>query len=405
MDGSRVTNPHIVGLTGSFGSGCTYVADRILVESKGYRKLSLSDTLRELYEQEKGGKASQDRRNLQQYGDRLRADRGAGYLASEVAKTISVDEGADGQPTKWVVDSIRNPAEIRVLRNLSRNFFLFGIYADRDIRWSRVRARYKDDRRAFDEDDRNDTGEASPEHGQRVGDCFSEADVVLTNDRHIEAVGSADFQRLAGRVEQYVDVVSQPLTRRAPIGNDEATMAMAYAASQRSSCLKRKVGAVIVDDVGNALSSGFNEVPARETPCQERFVACHRDWLSNDFFASLKDRFPDVKGWEDELKVFFRSKFKILDLCRALHAEENAILSLARNGRSVPLDKCTLFTTTYPCRLCANKIVSIGIKKVVYLEPYPDPEAKAILRDNGVSEQFFEGVTFKAYFRVYGEEK
>ena len=101
----------------------------------------------------------------------------------------------------------------------------------------------------------------------------------------------------------------------------------------------------------------------------------------------------------------FRRKFRLLDTCRALHAEENTIVNLARNGRSVPLGQCTLYTTTYPCRLCANKIVNLGIKRVVYLEPYPDPEAKVILRAGGVTDEFFEGITFKAYSRVYGERK
>jgi deoxycytidylate deaminase len=88
-----------------------------------------------------------------------------------------------------------------------------------------------------------------------------------------------------------------------------------------------------------------------------------------------------------------------------LHAEENAIVNLARNGRSVPLERCTLYTTTYPCRLCANKIVNVGIKRLVYLEPYPDQEAKKILEHGAVRDEFFEGITFKAYSRVYGEKR
>ncbi len=100
-----------------------------------------------------------------------------------------------------------------------------------------------------------------------------------------------------------------------------------------------------------------------------------------------------------------KRNLKMLDRCRALHAEENAIVSLAKNGGSSRLEECTLYTTTYPCRLCANKIVNLGLKRVVYLEPYPDQEAKAILRDANVEDEFFEGITFKAYSRIYGEKK
>jgi dephospho-CoA kinase len=176
-------NPRIIGLTGSFGSGCTYLADHILA-AKGYKGVSLSDILRDVYSKEKGG-SSEDipRHELQAFGDEVRKKRGAGYLATEALR--EVEEVSKGGTCKWVIDSIRNPAEIRCLRECSRNFFLFGVYADKDVRWERVRKAYSDDRRLFEEDDKNDTGDDSEQHGQRVGDCFREADVVLTNNRHI----------------------------------------------------------------------------------------------------------------------------------------------------------------------------------------------------------------------------
>ncbi|NCO65633.1 MAG: hypothetical protein COW32_09050 [Candidatus Aquicultor secundus] len=59
---------------------------------------------------------------------------------------------------------------------------------------------------------------------------------------------------------------------------------------------------------------------------------------------------------------------KVLDLCRALHAEEHAILRMG--ARHMP-GELTIYTTTFPCLLCANKIVQAGIKNVVYIEPYP----------------------------------
>ena len=55
--------------------------------------------------------------------------------------------------------------------------------------------------------------------------------------------------------------------------------------------------------------------------------------------------------------------------------------------------------------MCANKIVNVGLKEVVYVEPYPDEKAKSTLRNAQVGQRFFKGVTFKAYSRLYGEEK
>jgi deoxycytidylate deaminase len=167
---------------------------------------------------------------------------------------------------------------------------------------------------------------------------------------------------------------------------------------------------LIVDDEDNIISSGFNEVPRDYRPCRDDFGKCRRDkakkdcldGIREDLPAEILEKYPNIA---ETVSKQFSQNFKNLDICRALHAEENAIINLARNGRSVPLSQCTLYTTTYPCRLCANKIVNLGIKHLIYLEPYPDPEAKSILKSAGTKDEFFEGITFKAFSRVYGEKK
>jgi deoxycytidylate deaminase len=90
---------------------------------------------------------------------------------------------------------------------------------------------------------------------------------------------------------------------------------------------------------------------------------------------------------------------KLLDMCRALHAEENAILALSRAGVRLP-DRAVLYCTTFPCNLCANKIVSVGIEIIVYAEPYPMKEAEMIFRQEDVDLRRFEGVKSNAYFRM-----
>jgi len=363
--------------------------------------------LKPLFEKEAGEKAGErPRRELQDFGDKLRKDKGPGFLAEQaVAQIQKIQNENKATRMNWAVDSIRNPAEIRVLRSFSRNFFLFGVYADKETRWERVKGKYNNNRQAFDDDDQNDTGEGNLEHGQRVGDCFYEADIVITNDVLFKTIGNELFKDFSGQICQYVDLIEKPLSKQRPIRKDESLMAIAYAMSQQSSCRKRKVGAIIADAEGNIISSGYNEVPAHETPCTQEYGTCYREWLTDRFFDKLKAEIPEVGGKETALKSLFRKEFKILDYCRALHAEENAIVSLARNGRSVPLEQCVLYTTTYPCRMCANKIVSVGIKNIVYVEPYPDEEAKSILKNANVNTRFFQGVTFKAYSRLYGEEK
>jgi deoxycytidylate deaminase/dephospho-CoA kinase len=406
MSQSASEQPVVIGLTGPFGSGCSYIADRILTK-KGYTKISLSGILKELFKQKEGRDPVTEnvkRRDLQEFGDQIRKDKGNGYLAQKAFEHIEAARKA-GDRSHWVVDSIRNPWEIRVLRQFNR-FYLFGIYADKKVRWNRVGTKWYDgDQKQFDDDDENDTGYSNPEHGQHVGSCFYEADIVMSNNDHVDVVDNDDFKRIQSRVLNYVELVENPLSRMQPLNQMESLMVMAYAVSQRSSCLKRKVGAVVVDADHSVISSGYNEVPVTESPCKAKYVNCYRDHLCDHFFVDLRDRSLVSEHNESKFKDLFRSRFKILDYCRAIHAEEQALLNLAKNGRATPLNQCTLYTTTYPCRLCAQKIVYLNLERVVYLEPYPQPEAKAILKNGNVEDEFFQGVTYRAYFRLYGEQK
>jgi deoxycytidylate deaminase/dephospho-CoA kinase len=395
----------VIGLTGSFGSGCSYIAKNVF--PKEYQRISLSDVLWNEYQKahREAQRANAPREALQDFGDELRKNRGKDYLAEVALREINQGTCANGDK-RIVVDSIRNPAEVHYLRKqYPGDFFLFGVYASQNKRWERVKNsnQYHGDWQKFQDDDQRDCGRHSEEFGQRVEDCFVEADVVFANEEKFSATGNEAFQGFEGRVKGFIKLVETRLSRQQPTLR-ESLMAAAYTISQRSSCMQRKVGALIVDDEENIVSSGFNEVPRQLRPCVKEFNMCGRKKVWLDVESKLRENFPELNGKHDEVVKFLRGELKILDNCHSLHAEENAIINLARTGRSIPLETCTLYTTTYPCRLCANKIVNLGLRRIIYLEPYPDPVAKEIL-GNQVKDEFFEGVTFKAYSRIYGEKK
>ena len=402
----RMSDMIIIGLTGSFGSGCTYIRENVLARL-GYKEISLSEILREKWHEANPGKNLKDfkveriRPELQKFGDTLREKEGPKYLAQCAKEKM---EG-DTIQTKWVVDSIRNPNEIRELRDYSNRFFLFGVSAEKKVRWERVREKFSGNENQFDECDQIDSGKDSLQTGQRVADCFYEADIVFANNTNFATPGNAGFQRLDGSIKEYINLIEDPLTSAQPRKKHEPMMAMAYAISQRSSCSQRKVGAVIADQFSSIVASGFNEVPRDERSCAAEYSKCYRKHLTDKFFSDMSTKFPEVEAKIDDIRSFFKASFKNLDDCRALHAEENAILSLARHATNVNLKECTLYTTTYPCKLCANKIAETGIGKVIYLEPYPQPAAKEILKGAGIQDEFFEGVTFRSFFRLYGEQK
>ena len=130
---------------------------------------------------------------------------------------------------------------------------------------------------------------------------------------------------------------------------DDYFMEIADLVSRRSTCLRRRVGAVLVRD-RRILATGYNGVPSKIRHCEE--VGCIREKLN----------IPSGERHE---------------LCRGLHAEQNAFLQAALHGTSVK-DAC-LYSTTQPCIICAKMIINAGITEIVIRGDYPDKMAKDLL--------------------------
>lgn len=382
----------ITAMVGPFGSGCSYVA-HIIEKIKSYTYLSLSDQLRIMYREEYPDNEI-TRSAQQEYGNYIREKEGCEYLAKRVWNIIKID------PSKnYVIDGIKNPEEVKFLKSMHPEFYLLGIFAEPEVRWNRIEGKYHKNKGDFEIDDIKDSGKNEKKTGQHVTDSFHMADVIILNNETFVAENDKynNFKRI---IKEKIDIIERKTPFRPT--PDETYMTMAYAASLRSSCIKRKVGATIVDDCGNVFSSGYNEVPSTQVSCFSEYAGCYRDKLKSDFKKDVEKSVSNVEEQEKVYSIFKRS-FKILDYCRALHAEENAILNVARIGSSSALSKSTLYTTTYPCNLCANKIAQVGISCVVYFEPYPMEEAKIIMISKGIKQVPFQGVTYNGYFRLMEE--
>ena len=121
--------------------------------------------------------------------------------------------------------------------------------------------------------------------------------------------------------------------------------------AERSTCLRRAVGAVIVKDK-RILSTGYNGAPSGLRHCLE--VGCLREQL----------------GVESG---------KMHELCRGIHAEQNAIIQAAYHGVSVK--DSSIYCTNQPCSICARMIINAGIEKIYYQSGYADPLAKDLLEE------------------------
>ncbi len=135
---------------------------------------------------------------------------------------------------------------------------------------------------------------------------------------------------------------------------DEYFMRMAYLVSSRSTCTRRKVGAVIVKDK-RILATGYNGPPKGLAHCD--VTGCIREDL-------------DVPSGERH------------ELCRGLHAEQNAIIQAAVHG--VSIRGATIYVTNHPCVVCAKMLINAEIKEIVYAEGYPDDLAKLMLLESDI---------------------
>jgi dCMP deaminase len=135
----------------------------------------------------------------------------------------------------------------------------------------------------------------------------------------------------------------------------EYFMNITYMVAERSTCLRRKVGAVAVKDK-RILATGYNGAPASMAHCLDE--GCLREQLG----------VPSAQRQE---------------ICRGLHAEQNVIIQAAVHG--VRLEGAIVYCTTHPCVTCTKMLINCSVSAVCYAEEYPDPLAVRMMREAGVA--------------------
>lgn len=142
-------------------------------------------------------------------------------------------------------------------------------------------------------------------------------------------------------------------------GWDQYFMEIAAVVAKRSTCLRRQVGAVLVYE-RRILATGYNGAPAGLAHCIE--VGC------------LREKMGVPPGERHEL-------------CRGLHAEQNALIQAAKYG--IPVAGSTLYTTAEPCSVCSKMLINAGIRRIVFGEEYPDELGRKMLKEAGVIVEKF----------------
>ena len=350
-------------------------------------------------------------------GDKLRLDSKANeifalYGIQKLLEYSSRDMGDDvPQDVVHVFRQLKRPEEITKLKQVfGRNILFISCYDSKENRINNLvksllktqRGRSRTDLEsealrimAIDEDEREHKA------GQRVLDCYQHADYVI--DCQSKTTLKKSSQRL---IDIYFGSPFISPTK------DEYCAYHANAASYRSLDLSRQVGAAIFTQDCEIISMGCNEVPKAgggtywaEDENDKRDHILGRDSnhqvredMASDALKRLQDswldeKFSDLNPEELVIRAFERSDAPlkgsmiadVMEYGRMVHAEMNALTDAARTNKSV--QGTTLYSTTMPCHLCTKLIVSSGISRVVYVQPYPKSLVQELYGDSVAVDQ------------------
>lgn len=347
----------------------------------------------------------------------------------------------------YIVRQIKRPEEITLLNSIYGDQFIlvsaFGSEESRrQILYDKLRSSMSttasdhEIRTKVDDLIQRDMHEGDDKYGQHLRDSFYRADVF---------VDGIDKSKMDEGINRFVQAFFGA-TDKAPT-KDEYGLFLATSASFRSSDLSRQVGAALLTDTGEIIAQGCNEVPKAhggtywdtEEP-DFRDVKLGYDAnekRKNLVLKDLVERLRDSGLLSAKAKRLGSSVDKLVDILiasdrddsgrgalkgswlldlteygRVVHAEMNAICDAARGGFSTK--DSVLYCTTFPCHNCTKHIIASGIKRVVYLEPYPKSKAielhqEEISLDDGTARKIpfvpFMGISPNKYKLIFSRGK
>src|ERR1041385_9081200 len=442
--------PEIVfGLVGPVGTALDEVASDIktTIEDLGYttspEPISLIETLEpfqrfnKVFELKAKGRAYHAKMTV---GNRFRTilDRGDALALMAIAeirkqrKDVCGSERTPAPSRAYILSSLKRKEEVETLRRVyGDSFHLIAAYAPENARHTFLKNKIakstgEDPRQmaalAMELISRDEKERGKWKFGQNVSDTFPLADLFVDVTRR-EAARTAiqRFLRLLFGYQFHTPT------------RDEFGMFQAFGARYRSADLARQVGACICASDGQVLAVGTNDAPSpagglywEETPPKESEQAPltedGRDFKKGDADPSnelrrmilldtldimktndclLPERAKDLNATADYLLPLLKDArlMAITEYGRSVHAEMAALTDAARRG--IAVGGGVLYTTTFPCHNCAKHIVASGIKRLVYIEPYPKSKVADLYEDSVVLDKSDGGkVVFKSFVGI-----
>lgn len=351
-----------------------------------------------------------------------------------------------GKKIAYIIDSLKHKDEVKLLREVySPAFYLFAINESEKDRENYLTNQKNMGRRDARELIKRDQDEQYT-WGQHTRDVFELADFHISINNAFEDTNMSDnynverkkiSAQVSIQINRIIDLMFGSPYHTATF--EEYAMFMAYSTALRSGDLSRQVGAVIATDDNEIIAMGSNEVPKfgggqywsdmNNSDKRGWNVENGRDMMlkRNDNentigydpnkteinklinnivedkecfnYESLNLNKEDLKEYKKNFFDSLYSKLKnITEFGRTVHAEMAAMLSCAKLG--ISLQNSTLFCSTFPCHNCTRHAVYCGIKRIVYIEPYPKSKALMLHSDSTTIENIQDRVKFESFTGV-----
>ena len=315
-----------------------------ILKKLGFRHVTLSSLIRE--EASRRGRA-ETRDELVKIGNELRREGGAGILAKMALEKV-LEGGGD-----WVIDGIRNPAEIEELRK-SPDSKIVGLAVNEELIVERILSR-KRDGDALSRGDilkkiAREKGKGEPKDGQQVAKCIKMADIIIKNEGELKTLAEK-FLKYYNSLRSMKSAKFMKSKKIIRPSKDEYYLDLAKSVCRRATCLKVEIGAVIIKD-DQVVATGYCGSP-RGT----------KSSLEHGFCLRKKLGIPSGHRYE---------------MCRSVHAEQNAIINAARAGVSLLGGDMYIYGKTrnedgseggvidaFPCFICKKMLINCGLKRVI----------------------------------------
>ena len=366
------------------------------------------------------------------------------------------DENGKRRASRVVIDSIRNSLEAFYLRERYTAFYLIAVHDDehhdkhlkqkisklfgesikeKETNSKKIELVFEKVKHLAAEEVKNKDFEEGFFNSPNVGQCISDAEIHIANTEGMKPE-SPSFYSMAEQWMKYASLILHPglITP----SSEERCMVVAYTAKFNSSCLSRQVGAVITNEYHSIRTIGWNEVPYGHIPCGLRDIRqllCDNPeahvpnykYVYSEFergsFKYSRNKNTFLQNMDDDLRCLEKVENKLNGLpfsycfksmhnryegeknqvhTRSLHAEENAMLQMVKYGGE-KLINGIIYVTASPCELCSKKLYQIGVRKIVYIDPYPGIARQNII-GNGYKRpalKLFQGAYGATYFKLY----